>query len=392
MAIITRRGALVAAAGLAPLARPALGQGAQPFRIGLILPLSGPFASTGRQVEGGVRAWLRQHGESYGGRRVEILLRDDTGLAPDLTRRLAQELVVRERVKALAGFGLTPLALAAAPIATEARVPMVVMAAATAVIITRSPFILRSSKTLSQISMPVANWGAANGIRRVVTMVTDYAPGHDAERFFRQAFLAAGGQVLQELRTPLRSPDYAPFLQRVRDAQPDGLFIFVPSGEGAAAMKQFAERGLPQAGVRLIGTGDVVDDDILNDIGDVALGTVTSDNYSAAHDSDANRAFIAAFRQGLPNVRPNFMGVGGYDGMRFIAEMLTRTGGSEDGERLIASVLGAQWTSPRGEIMIDRETREIVQDIHIRRVERRDGQLWNIEFERIPLVRDTPAA
>ncbi|WP_270935312.1 ABC transporter substrate-binding protein, partial [Falsiroseomonas oryzae] len=375
------------AALAAGLARPAVAQG-QPFRIGLILPMTGPFASTGRQVEAGLRAWLRQNGETQGGRRIEILLRDDTGTAPDVTRRHAQELVVRERVKALAGFGLTPLALAAAPIATEAKVPMVVMAAATSIIPSRSPFILRTSFTLPQATAPMADWAARNGIRNVATLVTDYAPGLDAERAFKDSFARAGGRVTLDLRTPLRNPDYAPFLQRVRDAQPEALFIFVPSGEGAALTKQFAERGLPAAGVRLIGTGDVLDDDILNDMGDAVLGAVTSHHYSAAHDSDENRAFIAAFRAGLPNARPNFMAVGGYDGMHLIAEMLKRTNGSDDGERLVNAGKGLSWTSPRGPITIDANTRDIVQDIYIRRAERRDGQIWNIEFDRIPQVRD----
>lgn len=384
-----RRGLLAAALALPGLARPGIARAqATPFRIGLILPMTGPFASTGRQIDAAVKAWLRQHGETHGGRRVEILLRDDTGTAPDTTRRLAQELIVRERVKALAGFGLTPLALATAPLATEAKMPMVVMAAATSIIVQRSPFILRTSFTLPQATRPMAQWAARNGIRSCATMVTDYAPGLDAERAFKETFLAAGGSVPLELRTPLRNPDYAPFLQRVRDAAPNALFIFVPSGEGAAVTKQFAERGLAQAGVRLIGTGDVLDDDILNDMGDSVLGVVTSHHYSAAHDSAENRAFLAAFRAVLPNARPNFMAVGGYDGMHLIAEMLARTGGSEDGERLVAAAKGLSWMSPRGPVTIDAETRDIVQDIYIRRAERRDGQIWNIAFDRIPQVKD----
>jgi branched-chain amino acid transport system substrate-binding protein len=380
--------ALGAGAALAlPALRPAGAQG-QAFRIGLILPMTGPFASTGRQIDAAVKTYLRQHGESFGGRRVEILLRDDTGVAPDVTRRLAQELVVRERVKALAGFGLTPLALATAPIATEAKVPMVVMAAATSIIVQRSPFIVRTSFTLPQAAMPMADWSLRNGIQSVVTLVTDYAPGIDAETAFKQRFTAGGGRIPLELRTPLRNPDYAPFLQRVRDASPQALFIFCPSGEGAALAKQFAERGLAQAGIRLIGTGDVVDDDILNDMGDAVLGAITSHHYSAAHDSAENRAFMEAYRQVAPNARPNFMAVGGYDGIHAIAEALKRTNGSEDGERLVAAMKGLSWTSPRGPVTIDANTRDMVQDMYIRRTERRDGQIWNIEFDRIQQVRD----
>ncbi|MBW8269002.1 ABC transporter substrate-binding protein [Caldovatus sp. SYSU G05006] len=391
----TRRGLILAggaavAAGAAPggQRRAAAQEAGETARIGLILPMTGPFASTGRQVEAAVRAYLRAHGGSFGGRRVEVLLRDDTGIAPDITRRLAQELVVRERVRVLAGFGLTPLALAAAPIATEARVPMVVMAAATSAIVQRSPYILRTSFTLPQATMPIADWAARNGIRTCATLVTDYAPGLDAERAFKQRFTAAGGQVPLELRTPLRNPDYAPFLQRVHDAKPQALFVFVPSGEGAAAMKQFAERGLREAGIRLIGTGDLTDDDILNDMGEPAIGVITSHHYSAAHDSEENRAFLAAYRQVAPDARPNFMAVGGWDGMHLIAEGLKRTGGATEGDRLLAAMKGLSWTSPRGPVTIDANTRDIVQDIYIRRVERRDGQLWNIEFDRIAQVRD----
>lgn len=386
--MIARRTLGLGAASLA-LAAPRLAAAQSGnFRIGLILPMTGPFASTGRQIDAAIRAWLRRNGETAGGRRLEILLRDDTGTQPDVTRRLAQELVVRERVKALAGFGLTPLALAAAPIATEAKVPMVVMAAATSIIVQRSPFILRTSFTLPQATAPMAEWAARNGIRNVATLVTDFAPGLDAEKAFKDRFARAGGRIALELRTPLRNPDYAPFLQRVRDAAPEALFIFVPSGEGAPLMKQFAERGLAQAGIRVIGTGDVVDDDILNEMGDVTLGAITSHHYSAAHDSAENRDFLDAYRAVQPNARPNFMGVGGWDGIHLIAEMLKRSQGSDDGERLVAAARGLSWTSPRGPVTIDAQSRDIVQDIYIRRTERRDGQIWNIEFDRIPQVRD----
>jgi branched-chain amino acid transport system substrate-binding protein len=386
MTTVSRR-SLLAAGISAPLASPAIAQAAA-FRIGLVLPMTGPFASTGRQIDAAVRAQLALRGETQGGRRIEVLLRDDTGVAPDVTRRLAQELIVRERVRALAGFGLTPLALSTAPLATEARVPMVVMAAATAIIASRSPFIARTSFTLPQATQPMADWAIRNGITSCVTLVTDYAPGHDAERAFKERLTAGGGTVPLELRVPLRNPDYAPFLQRVLDARPSALFIFVPSGEGANVMKQFNERGLAQAGIRLIGTGDVVDDDILNDIGEPALGVVTSHHYSAAHDSEENRAFRAAFARIAPSMRPNFMAVGGFDGMELIGRALAKTGGADDGQRLIDAMKGESWMSPRGSITIDANTRDIVQDIHIRRVERRDGQFWNIEFDRIAQVRD----
>ncbi|MFZ4410930.1 MAG: ABC transporter substrate-binding protein, partial [Paracraurococcus sp.] len=305
----------------------------------------------------------------------------------EVTRRLAQELVVREKVQALAGFGLTPLAFAAAPVATEAKVPMVVMAAATSAIVQRSPYILRTSFTLPQVTGPIAAWALKDGVKTAATLVTDFAPGLDAERVFKERFTAGGGSIALELRTPLRNPDYAPFLQRVRDTRPEALFIFVPSGEGAAVMKQFAERGLTEAGVRLIGTGDVVDDDILNDMGKPALGAVTSHHYSAAHDSPENKAFVEAFTAANPGMRPNFMAVGGWDGMSLIAEAVKATNSGE-GDALLAAMKGRSWVSPRGPISIDANTRDIVQDVYIRRAEERGGQIWNIEFDRIAAVRD----
>ena len=384
----SRRGLL--AGGTALLAAPGLAPGlawaqAAPLRIGLILPMTGPFASTGRQVDAAVRAWLRTNGEVQGGHKLEILLRDDGGVQPDTTRRLAQELAVRDKVKVLAGFGLTPLALASAPIATEAKLPMVVMAAATAIIPQRSPYIVRTSFTLPQVTAPIAEWAARNGIRSAASLVTDFAPGHDAEGVFKARFAAAGGRMALELRSPLRNPDYAPFLQRVKDAKPDALFIFCPSGEGAAIMKQFQERGLKEAGIKLIGTGDVMDDDILASFGPDALGTITSHHYSAAHDSAENAAFTSAFRAVAPTMRPNFMAVGGWDGMTLVAEAV-KAARDTDGDTLLAAMKGRSWTSPRGPVTIAAETRDITQDVYIRRVESREGQLWNLEFDRVAQV------
>lgn len=355
-------------------------------RIGLILPMTGPFASTGRQIDAAVKLFLAQNGAVHGGKRLEIILKDDTGNA-DTTRRIAQELVVNDKVAVLAGFGLTPLALATAQISTQAKVPQVVMAAATATITEASPFIVRTSFTLPQASEPMADWAAANGIKRVYTVVTDYGPGIDAETAFVNRFKAAGGTV-ESIRVPLRNPDFAPFLQRAAEAKPDALFVFTPSGIGAQFMKQFVERGLDKAGVKLIGPGDVVDDDILNAIGDVALGAITTHHYSAAHDSPTNKAFIAAFQATNPGMRPNFMGVGGFDGMRLIAEALKKTNGDTNGEKLIEAMKGTSWESPRGPISIDPQTRDIIQNIYVRRTERVGADLYNVEFSTIPNVKD----
>ena len=369
------------------LAAAPLGANAQePIRIGLVLPMTGPFASTGRQVEAGARLYLAQNGDTVAGRKVELILRDDAGTA-DTTRRIAQELVVNDKVTALAGFGLTPLALATAPIATQAKTPMVVMAAATSSIIKASPYIVRTSFTLPQVTLGIAEWAAKNGMKKVVTLVSDYGPGIDAEKTFTSRFTLTGGTIPAELRVPLRNPDFAPFLQRVIDAKPDGLFVFLPSGVGAQFMKQFTERGLDKSGIRLIATGDVTDDDILNDMGDVALGVTTSHHYSAAHDSPLNKKFVAAFGKANGGMRPNFMGVGGYDGMRVIMKGLEATKG-KGGEALINAMKGQVFESPRGPVLIDAQTRDIVQDVYIRKVERVGGQLYNVEFDKQEAVKD----
>jgi branched-chain amino acid transport system substrate-binding protein len=354
-------------------------------KIGVILPMTGPSASTGRQIDAAIKLWLAQNGAKAGGKKVEVLIKDDAGVA-DTTRRLAQELVVNDKVAVLAGFGLTPLALATAPIATQSKTPMVVMAAATSAITEASPFIVRSSFTLPQATIGIAEWAPKNNIKKAVTLVADYGPGNDAEKFFVDRFRLNGGTIVEKLRTPLRGADFAPVLQKVRDAQPDALFVFLPSGQGAQFMKQFGERGLDKAGIRLIATGDVTDDDQLNDMGDVALGVVTSHHYSAAHPSAMNKKFVADF-EAANKFRPNFMAVGGYDGMRVIYNALNTTKGA-GGEPLLAAMKGQVFESPRGPVLIDAQTRDIVQDIYIRKVERVGGQLWNIEFETLKSVKD----
>jgi branched-chain amino acid transport system substrate-binding protein len=364
----------------------------QPLKVGLILPMTGPFASTGRQIDAAVKLYMAEHGDTVAGRKIEVLLRDDTGVAPDTTKRFAQELVTNDKVEILAGFGLTPLAFAAAPIATEAKTPMIVMAAATSVIVTKSPYILRTSFTLPQATLGIAEWSAKNGIKKAFTLVTDYAPGLDAEATFKRVFAAGGGSVVGDVRVPLRNPDYAPFVQRAKDSGPDALFVFVPAGEGSALMKQFAERGLTQAGVKLIGTGDVTDDDILDSMGPPALGAITSHHYSAAHPSAENKAFVAAFMKANNGMRPNFMAVGGYDGMNLIYEALKKTGGSAEGDKFLAAAKGMQWTSPRGPVKIEPDTRDITQNIYLRKVEQVDGKLWNVEFADLPMVKDPAPA
>jgi branched-chain amino acid transport system substrate-binding protein len=377
---------LIAALGLA-LAWPATA--AEPLKIGLILPMSGPFAAYGKQIENGVKLYLQQNGDVFSGRKVELIVRDDTGLAPAIDKRAAQELVVKDKVDILAGFGLTPSAMAVAPIATEAKKPMVVMNAATSSITTKSPYIVRVSMTLPQNAAPIASWAAKNAIRKVFTVVADYAPGIDAETQFKQTFTAAGGEIVGEVRTPPRSPEFSPFLQRIKDAHPQAVFLFVPAGQqGIAFMKGFAERGLAAAGIKLIATGDLTDEDVLDAMGDPALGVITSFHYAESHRSRENKAYVEAYAKAYPNDRPNFMSVAGYDGMHLIELVLKKTGGNADGDAFIAAARGMKWMSPRGPVSIDPATRDIVQTVYIRKVERVDGKLQNVEFDQVPAFRD----
>lgn len=356
------------------------------FKIGLIVPMTGPFASTGKQLESAARLYVAQHGDTVAGKKVVLIVKDDTG-EPEVTKRLAQELVINEKVQVLAGFGLTPLALATAPLATQSKTPLVVMAAATSVITEASPFIVRTSFTVPQVVTTLAEWATRNNIKKVVSLVTDYAPGVDSEKFFNQRFIANGGQVIETLRVPLRNPDFAPFLQRVRDAKPDALFAFVPAGVGSALMKQFAERGLDKAGIRLIAEGSVTDDNILNNMGDVAVGVVTAHHYSAAHNSALNKKFVEDFGKATNGLRPNFMAVGAYDGMRVIYEAAKSSQGA-GGEVLLNAMKGQVFESPRGPMYIDAQTRDVVQNVYVRRVERIGGQLWNREIETVTNVKD----
>jgi len=355
-------------------------------KIGLILPMTGQQTSTGKQIDAAVRLYMQQNGSTVAGKKIEVILKDD-GAVPDTSKRLAQELMVNDKVNIVAGFGVTPTALAVAPLATQAKVPEIVMAAGTSIITERSPYIARTSFTLAQSTVPMADWAAKNGIKKVVTMVSDYAPGADAQTSFKQAFTAAGGQILEEIKFPLASPDFAPFLQRAADAKPDAIFVFVPSGQGAQFVRQFVDRGLDKAGIKIIGPGDVTDDDLLNGMGDAVLGTVTAHFYSAAHPSEKNKAFVDAFKK-ANNFRPNFMAVSGYDGMHLIYEALKKTGGKADGDSLIAAMKGLKWESPRGPVEIDPDTRDIIQNVYMRKVEKVGGELYNVEFATFDAIKD----
>lgn len=362
---------------------------AEPLKVGLVLPMSGPFSAYGKQIEHGARLYVQQAGGSFGGRKVELIIKDDTGVAPEISKRAAQELVVKDKVDVLAGFGLTPSALASAAIATEAKKPMVVMNAAASVITTKSPYIARVSHTLPQATAPIAEWAAKNKIKKAFTLVADFGPGHDAEGQFKKSFTAAGGEIVGEVRTPVKNPDFAPFLQKIKDAKPEAVFLFVPPGEQTVAfMKGFVERGLGQAGIKIIATGDLTDEDVIDAVGDSALGLVTSFHYAEAHNSPENKAYVQAYYKAYPKDRPNYMSVAGYDGMQLIAKALEKTGGDANGDKFMAAAKGLSWTSPRGVITVDADTRDIVQTVYIRKVEKVAGKLQNVEFDQMANVKD----
>lgn len=388
--MITKRLFIVSTIVSMVLAVPALAE--DTVKIGLILPMTGPFASTGRQVEAGARAYMALHGDKAGGKKIELVLRDDAGTA-DQTRRIAQELVVNDGVNILAGFGLTPLAMSVAPVLNQAKIPAIITSATTSAIMKQSPYFVRTSMAGPQSAVPVATWAVQNNLKRVVTLVSDYGPGIDIEKGFTDQFKKEGGEIVEAVRVPLANPDFAPFLQRVRDAKPDAVFAFVPSGVGSSFMKQFADRGLTDAGIKLIATGDVTDDDLLNGMGKPALGVITGHFYSASHDSPENAAYVAQVRKANKDMRPNFMSVGGYDAMHLAYAAIDKTGGDTDGTKLIEAMKGMQWMSPRGPITIDPVTHDIVQDIYMREVKDVGGELYNVEFATFPKVRDpnTPA-
>jgi branched-chain amino acid transport system substrate-binding protein len=359
-------------------------------KLGMVGEFSGPFADYGQQMYNGMKAYMKQYGDTVAGKKIEVIQKDTTGPAPDVAKRLAQELVTRDNVDILVGFGLTPNALAVAPVATEAKKPMIIMNAATSIITTKSPYIVRVSMTLPQVTQPMAQWAAKNGIKRVFTLVSDYGPGQDAEAAFIKAFKAAGGEIVESVRTPLANPDFAPFIQRVKDSKPEAVFVFLPPGSQTIAfIKGYEERGLKAAGIKIIATGDLTDDGVLQAMGDGTIGIVTSFHYSAAHDSPENKTFLKAYTDtNGTRLRPNFMACAGYDGMAAIAEALKKTQGSTDPDKLLAAFKGMKLMSPRGPIMIDPETRDIVQTVYVRRVEKLNGLLYNVEFDKFPDVHD----
>ncbi len=360
------------------------------IRVGLVLEKSGPFASYGRQMENGIRAYMQIHGDSVAGKKVELIIRDSTGPLPEVAKRLATELVTNDKVHFLAGFGFTPNALAAAPVATSSKTPMIVMNAAASVISTRSPYIARTSFTTPQVSMPMGEWAAKNGIRKVYTVVSDYGPGVDAEAYFRKGFMAAGGQVIGDVKVPLSNRDFGPYAQRVKDARPDAVFVFLAAGEPMIAfMKAYGERGLKQSGIRMLSTEGWADDRELTLIGDAAMDAVTTGFYAMTHDSAVNRRFVKAYKEiEKSGMVPDFMAVSAYDGMAAIYAVAARLNGKIDGDGAMQVLKGLQLDSPRGPLTLDAATRDPVQTVYVRRVTKVNGIMANTEFAEFKNVKD----
>ena len=354
-------------------------------KVGIVIPMTGTSAAVGREISDATKLYVAQHGNTVAGKKIDLIIKDDQSV-PDNAKRLAQELIVNEKVNFL-GAGLTPSAMSMAPIATEGKVATVVMVSGTSVVTDRSPYYVRTSFTLGQQAGIIADWAIKNGSKKAVSVLSDWAPGAEAGKVFEANFTKGGGQVLDTLKVPLGNPDFSPFLQRARDLQPDTLFVFVPAGQAGTFARQFTERGLDKSGIKLIGPGDIVDDDDLPTTGDTLIGVVTAGMYSAAHPSQLNKDYVAAYKKASGH-RANFISVGGYDGMHLIYSALEQTKGNTDAEVVVGAMKGMKWESPRGTISIDPRTRDIVQNIYIRKVQKVNGEPWAIEFETFPAVKD----
>jgi branched-chain amino acid transport system substrate-binding protein len=359
--------------------------GQEPIKIGLIQSITGPFNTIGKAVVNGARLYVQQHGDMVAGRRIQLIVKDDT-TSPEIAKRLAQEMIVNDKV-AIIGAGITPSALTIAPLVTEAKIATVVMVSGASITVDRSPYMVRTGFTLGQSSGVIADWAVQNGAKKIITMVNDWAPGLEAEAAFKDRVSKGGQQIMQSMRIPLANPDFAPFLQRARDLGPDTLFAYFPGNQAGVFAKQFLERGMDKSGIRLVGPGDLTDDDELPGMSDAMLGIVTALHYSALHDSPTNKAYVKDFEAAYGK-RPNFVSLGGYDGMHLIYEALKKTGGKTDGDTMLAAMKGMKWESPRGPMSIDPETRDVVQNEYIRRVEKVNGQLYNVEFATVEAVKD----
>jgi branched-chain amino acid transport system substrate-binding protein len=387
-----RRSILKCAAALTLVAAPCAAWAQQTVKIGVIMPYSGQFADLATQMDNGIKLYMKQKGDTVAGKKIEIIRKDTGGVAPDVATRLAQELITRDNIDILAGFSLSPNAIAVSKISAEAKKFMVIMNAATTVIITMSPYSVRTSMTLPSVGSTAGAWAYKSGVRKAYTMVSDFAPGKDAEAAFQEAFKQAGGEIVGSVRMPVANPDFSAFVQRAKDLNPESIFIFVPAGAQPAALgKAFAERGVDANKIKIIGTGEVGDEKSLQGMGDAALGVITVWHYDFNDDSKANKDFVATYNAEFKR-NPDFSAVGGYDGMHVIYEALTKAGGKTDGDSLVAAAKGMSFESPRGPILIDPETRDIVQNISVRQVKKVGDGLRNVVIDKVEKVKDPGSA
>ena len=359
------------------------------IKIGIIAAYSGQFADTAQQIDNGIRLYMKEHGDTVAGRKIEIIRRDSGGPNPDVSKRLAQELVVRDKVDILAGFTTSPEALAAADVSAASQKLMVSMNGTASVLTTKSPYIVRTSFTLPQVAQALGLWAATKGgIKKAYTMVTDFGPGIDGEQYFQRGFKQAGGEIIGSVRTPLANPDFSPFVQRVKDANPESIFVFVPGGSQPAALgKAFADRGVDPNKVKIMSSGEAVDETAIKSLGELAIGRLSAQHYDFNHQSPKNQAFVKAYNAEFKR-NPDFFSVGGYDGMHLIYEALKKTGGKADGESLAKAAKGMQWESPRGPMLIDPDTGDVVQTVYIRRVEKVGDKIVNVDIDKVENVKD----
>jgi branched-chain amino acid transport system substrate-binding protein len=373
---------------LAAAAADAQDSGKDTIKIGVILTYSGQFADPTAQIDNGIKLYLKQHGDKLGGKKVELIRKDVGGINPPVAKRLAQELVTRDNVDILTGFSLTPNALAGADVSAEAKKFMVVLNAATAIVTTKSPYMVRVSLTIPQLNQTLGTWARQQGLKNVYTMVTDYGPGLDAEAAFQKGFKEAGGDIVGSVRMAVQNPDFSAYVQRAKDLNPQGIFVMIPGGAQPPAFgKALAERGIDPQKTKVMGQLEITDEQALASMGDAAIGIITAGHYDYNHHSKLNEEFVKDYRA-LFNRNPDFFSVGGYDGMHLIDLALQKAGGKTDADSLVGAAKGASWESPRGPISIDPETRDIVQNVYIRRVEKVDGRLLNVEIAVIPNVKD----
>ena len=384
-----KRIALASAALLAACLLPAVGHAADTIKIGVVMPYSGQFADLAKQMDNGIKIYMQQHGDKVAGKTIEIIRKDVGGIDPPTAKRLAQELVVRDQVDILAGWLLTPNAIAGCSVSAEAKKFMVIMNAATSIITDKSPYCTRTSFTLPMISVTLGQWAAKQGIKSDYTMTADYGPGHDAEHGFIEGFKAGGGDIAGSVRMAVKNPDFSAYVQRAKDLNPQSIFVFIPGGAQPAAFgKALAERGMSAQTIKVLGTQELADDEAVKSMGNDAVGIITAGNYNYNYNSAMNKKFVEAYRKLSGDENPNFGAVGGYDGMHLIYAALSKTNGKTDAEDLIAVAKGMKWESPRGPMMIDPKTRDVVQTIYISKVEDKGGKHVNVVIDKIPDVHD----